>query len=264
MEALAYMDDHPGGPDAALAEVFSPGSNSIPLKTLVSRASLPPFMAVTSALPRDPFKMIDLGLRTFYQKPLDMEVVCATIKNMIKERTVKSKLQSEYFGFLSDTSIQSGLRNHLEKRLIESGFEAKKVNSIVLPVDEIYTNAVLHGNYGLGARKEAPDEWHESHKSIQSAIENPGDGVSAPYLPLINKKVYVDLKFAWGQALITIRDEGNGFDWKAHFVNGKKPMVPAISGFGISIARRVMEEVLYNDEGNEVTMFAVASHPALQ
>ncbi|GEM_PF-2571114 len=257
-EAVAFLDRHPREAHAAVWEVFPPGNNPVPITDLARRKEGPPSLAVTAALPRDPFKLIGLGLNTFYQKPVDMKAVHDTIHNLIKDRIEHPRLKTEYYGFLSDTCIQSGLRSHILSRLEDFGFDAKKANGIVLAIDEIYTNAVLHGNFGLGSRKDDPERWDETYRRIQEAIENPRAPASEPYLSLAHKKVYVELKFAWRQALVTIRDEGKGFEWKRFCNNGAPQAKPSISGFGITIARRVMDEVLYNDEGNEVTMFATA------
>ncbi|MHC5040674.1 MAG: ATP-binding protein [Planctomycetota bacterium] len=257
--ALSYIDQHPSRANVALTEISQPEKNVPTLVNFTRGRNLPlVLLAMTDRLPRNPFQIIRYGLKSLFQKPLNIEAVHTTMKTSVRERECRPGIHCEYYGFLSDTCIQSGFRSHLETRLREYGFDPKKANTIILAVDEIFTNAVIHGNYGMGSRKDDPDNWDETYKGVQTAIENPGSWESRRYLPRIQKKVYVDLKFLHRNVLITVRDEGEGFDWRPHFEVDAASVRPDISGFGISIARRVMAEVLYNGTGNEVTMYATA------
>ncbi|MHC4597801.1 MAG: ATP-binding protein [Planctomycetota bacterium] len=257
--AVTFIDENPAKADVAITEILHPLANTQMLVDFLrDRESVFTLLAMTACLPRDPFQMIRQGLDTLFQKPLDLEVLETTIRNLTRERLCRPGIRCESYGFLSDTCIQSGFRKHLETRLKQYGFDATGANTIVLAVDEIFTNAVLHGNYGLGSRKENPETWDRAFHNIQTAIEDPSSPEGKYYRPLIQKKVYVDLKFLHKNLLITIRDQGPGFDWKAHLEDGMAHPSPAISGFGITIAKKVMDQVFYNDQGNEVTMTVAA------
>ncbi len=54
-----------------------------------------------------------------------------------------------------------------------------------------------------------------------------------------DKKVYVDLEVIGNKYTITIRDDGDGFNWKDYFTQD------SLVAYGFS-------EVLYSDKGNEV------------
>ncbi|MHC4778365.1 MAG: ATP-binding protein [Planctomycetota bacterium] len=257
--AVSFIDHNPEQADVAIAEILRPLANTQMLVDCMRNTEFSGIlMAMTSCLPREPFQMIDRGLPTLFQKPLDLDVLVPTIRNLTREKLCRPGILCESFGFLSDTCIQSGFRKHLEARLRQYGFEPGKANTIVLAVDEIFTNAVLHGNYGLGSRKDSPEEWDRTFHGIQDAIENPESEVARPFLPLLLKNVYVDLKFLQRNMLITIRDQGPGFAWQSHFDGTTGKPVPAISGFGITIAKKVMDQIFYNDLGNEVTMTVAA------
>ena len=120
---------------------------------------------------------------------------------------------------------------------------------------------MLHGNYGLGSRKADADAWDSKYRPILESLGNPDAPRASEFLPLIRKKIYVDLQFAQGRAAITLRDEGKGFDWRGHIEKIKGGVKIGISGFGISLARRIMDEVFYNEEGNEVTVVCSVKEP---
>ena len=99
------------------------------------------------------------------------------------------------------------------------GFSEKELFSIALALDEVLTNAIRHGN-----RRDA------------------------------SKRVFVEYTIDHRHLRVTVCDEGEGF--KARQVpdptldeNLDKP-----SGRGVMLLRNCMNEVIYNERGNCVTL----------
>jgi len=116
-----------------------------------------------------------------------------------------------------------------------------------LALGELIVNAVEHGNCGI------------SYEEKTSAMEK---GLSVVELvaqrcedPLIKKK---RVEFIWDiqseQTTFTIRDEGKGFDVKAHLEKIIRQDQLSLHGRGIRIASMFATKLKYNHKGNEVTL----------
>ncbi|MDK2957364.1 MAG: serine/threonine-protein kinase RsbW [Desulfovibrionales bacterium] len=96
---------------------------------------------------------------------------------------------------------------------------AKDVNhfTVLLLIREAVNNAVLHGSQHI-----------------------PG------------AKVLVRLEYEVGQVLLTVRDSGPGFDWRAALEKKMEPL--AETGRGLPILRSYAASVQYNEAGNELNI----------
>jgi CheY-like chemotaxis protein len=110
---------------------------------------------------------------------------------------------------------------------------------------ELLNNAIEHGNLGITAAEK------------EAALASP-DG----YAPLFNSRLH-DPRHAWRKVTITttttgdqcewiIRDEGAGFDWRAHLTQLQTPDVLRLSGRGIFLSRFQFDEIEYLGAGNAV------------
>lgn len=110
---------------------------------------------------------------------------------------------------------------------------------------EAIQNAVDHGNLEL-----------------DSTLREEGDGSGyhelgrrrAAELPYRDRRVYVTARFTPSEATFVIRDEGPGFD-PASRPDPTAPENLALSyGRGLMLIHTFMDEVGFNDRGNEITM----------
>lgn len=66
--------------------------------------------------------------------------------------------------------------------------------------------------------------------------------------------VYVDYKINGNKLVITIQDEGNGFDYKNLQDPTKENNLFKDSGRGVFLIHHLMDEVTYNDKGNQIKL----------
>jgi anti-sigma regulatory factor (Ser/Thr protein kinase) len=66
--------------------------------------------------------------------------------------------------------------------------------------------------------------------------------------------VYVTIRFTRSEATLTVRDEGNGFDSSTLSDPTVADNVGKTDGRGLFLIRTFMDEVRFNDQGNEITM----------
>jgi CheY-like chemotaxis protein len=72
--------------------------------------------------------------------------------------------------------------------------------------------------------------------------------------PYRDRKIYLDIQMSTAEARFVIRDEGPGFDTARVPLRGDPESLAQGSGRGLLLMRTFMDEVLFNDQGNQVTM----------
>jgi CRP-like cAMP-binding protein len=132
--------------------------------------------------------------------------------------------------------------------LSQRGFiKPAKRMSIQLALSELIVNAVEHGNCGISY-----DEKTAAMDQGLSVVELVAEKCKDPAIRM--KKV----EFLWDigkdSTAFVIRDQGKGFDVRAHLkkVAGQDAM--SLHGRGIKMASMFAAELRYNDAGNEVTI----------
>ncbi len=107
---------------------------------------------------------------------------------------------------------------------------------------ELLINAIEHGNCKIGFDEKS--KWLEQNRDIMDLIREKNKD------PLVKaKKVYFSYTITPEKTLIVIRDEGEGFDWRARL---KRKLTPGLHGMGMQMANIYVENLCYNEQGNEV------------
>ena len=130
------------------------------------------------------------------------------------------------------------------RSLCEEGEETR----IGVALDEALTNALIHGNLEVSS-----DSREDGDGSFERLIElrrsKPG---------YKDRLVYVNGQFTRESIVIKIRDEGPGFDPSKLPDPTDPENLTKASGRGVLLMRAFMDEVLYNDTGNEITLVKYA------
>jgi anti-sigma regulatory factor (Ser/Thr protein kinase) len=140
-----------------------------------------------------------------------------------------------YAGIGATMLIQRGLINPDKKMHLQ------------LALGELIVNAVEHGNCGISY-----DEKTMGMENGLSVVELVAEKCRDP---LIRKK---KVEFQWDiqkeKTLFVIRDEGDGFDVKAHLKKIATQDMMSLHGRGIKMASMLSTELKYNEKGNQVTL----------
>jgi len=109
---------------------------------------------------------------------------------------------------------------------------------------ELLINAIEHGNCKIGFEEKT--SWLEKNGDIMDLIreKNRDSAVKA-------KKVFFSYTINPDGSHFTIRDEGEGFDWKTHL--STKTDSPGLHGMGVKMANLYVRNLAYNEKGNEVS-----------
>lgn len=109
---------------------------------------------------------------------------------------------------------------------------------------ELLINAIEHGNCKISYDEKTA--WLESNRDIMDLIrqKNADPAIRA-------RKVYFSYAIDPESSRFVIRDEGEGFDWRARMAS--KPDQPGLHGMGMRMASVYVQELRYNEAGNEVS-----------
>jgi PAS domain S-box-containing protein len=161
--------------------------------------------------------------------------------------------------YLQEESLSYAIDNRLTiadeasfriTRNLEKYLAFGKIGLFRLGIREMIVNAIEHGNLGITyeekTRAQKNQTYHDLLQERQRSDENR------------NKKVYINYRLNDNRIEYTIRDEGNGFDYRKYLkLNVSKLNERMLQhGRGILITRSIFDQVQYNDKGNEVNLYA--------
>ena len=130
-------------------------------------------------------------------------------------------------------------------------FNTNYINSemrdrVHVALHEMLMNAVEHGNCEISYEEKSA--WLDSHGDILELIR-----VKLRDPEIRDKKVYFSYRISRERSAFTIRDEGTGFDWSRHVSKIDHSDNHGLHGRGIAMTGIYVNELKYNDIGNEVT-----------
>jgi DNA-binding NarL/FixJ family response regulator len=173
-------------------------------------------------------------------------VIAAAKMDRRKNRVTRSltKRMSE-FAIENDPEIVAPLIQHLQEELSAIGVcgPANRTR-IGVALEEAILNAIYHGNLGVSSKlkEEGGNAFHDEVAKRRTMM------------PYASRKATITVAMDRDGASFIIRDEGDGFDVSSL----PDPTDPAFlerpSGRGLLLIRAFMDEVAYNEKGNQLTM----------
>lgn len=138
----------------------------------------------------------------------------------------------------TDITIVERASDEFQKRLKQANWSDENLE---IGFREALINAITHGN--LGIRKPDKEDVDLSELAREKEmLEHPA------------KHVFVKLHIDDERLEITVRDEGDGFDYSkvASPISDENLSMP--SGRGLYLTKQYFDEIKFNDKGNEITM----------
>jgi DNA-binding response OmpR family regulator len=136
------------------------------------------------------------------------------------------------------------------KTLVESTLPAKEKNHYhaILGLSEMINNALEHGNLGItfAEKSNAPKASRFYTLAIERAHRDP----FKDRVVTVRSRVFPHLR----RIEYFVGDEGEGFDWRSLPDPKDKQNLFSRHGRGIMMARYAFDEIIYNENGNEVTL----------
>jgi hypothetical protein len=113
---------------------------------------------------------------------------------------------------------------------------------------ELLLNAVEHGNCKIGYDEKTA--WLEEGKNMLELI-----AAKSKQPHVAEKKVYIAYEISNIRTRISVRDDGEGFDWKKTLAG---ELSADLHGMGIKLAESFVTSISYNAKGNEAS-FEIAN-----
>lgn len=112
-----------------------------------------------------------------------------------------------------------------------------------LGVSELMLNAIEHGNLGITfAEKRSLMEADGTEDEIDKRLASPPYNRRCAHITIVREP---------DQTIVTIADEGQGFDWSA-YIDANLGDVLGVNGRGILLSQAVFSSVSYQGQGNVV------------
>jgi CheY-like chemotaxis protein len=112
-------------------------------------------------------------------------------------------------------------------------------------LEEALLNAFYHGNLEVSSQLR-----EEDHRAYHDLAEK-----RCQQMPYKDRRIHVQVRVTRTQAMYRIRDEGPGFDPSTLPDPTDPANLDRPCGRGLLLMRTFMDNVIYNDKGNEVTLF---------
>lgn len=179
-----------------------------------------------------------------------MEIVQQVIDNSDENRLqsrLMHRMSRNEFSFVlnNDLTLVHSLVKYLQYtlRCVRLVDEVDRLR-VGIAVEEALLNALYHGNLDVSSSLKESDPGLFEETARQRSLEE----------PYSKRKIYVDALVSRDLARFVIRDEGRGFDPSSL----PDPCDPAnlekASGRGILLMRSFMDEISFNEQGNQVTL----------
>ena len=253
-EALEQMQGQT--PDLVVTDLMMPEVDGLELvRTCRTQHPLVPVILMTSQGSEEiVVQALRAGAASYVPKHTFPRRLLSTVRNVLAisgRRRGFSRLMECMtgakcvFALKSSSALFHPLVTYLQERTGDMQLcdEADRTR-IGVALEEALANALYHGN--LEVRSELRGEDDEAYRGlILKRLRQP---------PYRDRRIHVEVRMSRENATFVIRDEGTGFD-PSSLPDPTDPVnLEKASGRGLLLMRTFMDEVVYNDRGNTVTL----------
>lgn len=215
--------------DLVISDLTDNAEGGVQIISELKRKSLlvPVVVSSDETQPAGVIKAFKMGAANYVRRPYDHDEL-----RDIVEKTLSYKLrfiedvkvlpfvhEKIEFELPSDLSLMNGVLHYLHERVVQLGLINPDRSNVFIALDEAFVNAVKHGNR------------QDPHKLV---------------------RITADLSAK--EAKFTVEDEGEGFDINQIPDPRDPENLFKTSGRGVLLIYNIMDEVMYNERGNRLTM----------
>ena len=251
--------------DLVISDIRLPGEDGLSMlaETREKHPRLPVIMTTGNGDEELVMQVLENGAAAYLPKASLVTSLVSTVERVLSvsmrkqnRRKLLESLESSRSRFVLNNNpgmiptIINRIQSSLEMYNI---CNANEVMRIGIALEEALANAMYHGNLGVSSElKELPGNAFEEEAKARMQ--------QAPYR---DRKVYIDEIMSHTEARFVIRDEGVGFDPATLPDPTDLEWLSKPHGRGVMMMRSFVDQVVYNDSGNEVTLvkYAVTAQP---
>ena len=251
-EALQLMEEVK--PNLVVTDLMMPHMDGLELVAVIVKTYplIPVILMTGKGSELIAFEALKAGASSYVPKSALQDLLLTTIEDLLEialEEQLRARLMDSMsgcrFSINNDAMIIPALINQVRRFICNANLcdETDDIRTCVA-LEEALNNALYHGNLELDSRFRDGDR-----ATYRTMIEERRH--ADPYR---NRKIHLSVQIESDQATIVIRDEGPGFDPSQL----PDPTAPAnlekLSGRGLLLMRTFMDEVKFNERGNQLTL----------
>jgi CheY-like chemotaxis protein len=183
--------------------------------------------------------------------PSVMHVLAVSRANKCQQRMHSCALEHHCrFELDNDYQMISPLIGMIQ-RIVEGMqlFDSTQRVQFSMAVEQAVSNALYHGNLEL-TTEDLENVGYDLFDDEESTIVQ--QRKSQP--PYRDRKIHVESHITRGEARVSVRDEGPGFDVRTIPSPDELVTSDRLTGRGITYMRLFSDELIFNQQGNEVTL----------
>jgi CheY-like chemotaxis protein len=259
IEALSAVQQDP--PDLVLTDLEMPALSGLDLVRRLKELQSPvPVILMTAAGNEEiAVRALEAGAASYVSKRSLPNELWDTVSNVLRvsaERRTQSRVLNRLQRWESEFVIENDLDlvTALSAYLMQSFSSLRLCSSaeqlrVGIALDEALLNAYFHGNLEVSSKLRETDYHEFFNLAKRRSLESPYQ----------ERRIHVWAKYSQTEALFTIRDDGPGFDIAALPDPRDPRYLERPHGRGLLLMRTFLDEVRYNERGNEVTLIKAAS-----
>ena len=262
-EGMAMIES--GKPDIVISDLIMPEMDGLEL-VAAARIKFPlvPVILMTSKGSEEiAVQALQAGAASYVPKRRLANQLLETLHKVVEvsgpqrayTRLLGCLVQSEYTFLLNnDSTLFRPLVTYLQESVTHLGLgDVAERTRLGVALEEALANALYHGNLEVSSSLREDDD-RAYYALVEQRVRE------SPYR---DRRIHVEAKLSREQAVFVIRDEGCGFD-PALLPDPTDPAnLEKSSGRGVLLMRTFMDEVCYNNVGNQVTLRKRRNEPAL-
>ena len=243
-------------PDVVVTDLMMPEMDGLQLVEAVNKQfpRLPIVLMTSKGNEEIAVKALKSGAASYTPKSSLADSILETVQSLLSissqrqrdERLLRCLTTSiSSFELANDYTLLPALVGQLQDDATRIGVccDTDRVR-IGVALDEALVNAMYHGNLELSSELRDTDQrrYNQLVKERRRAS------------PYSNRRIYVEARLSTQEAQFKIRDDGPGFDHEKLPDPRDPGNLDNLGGRGVLLMRTFMDEVVFNDIGNEVTL----------
>ncbi len=258
-DALLKIELHQ--PDVVLTDLHMPEMNGFELVTAIKEQfpSIPVVLMTAQGSEEIAAQALRGGAASYVPKRRLADDLFNTL-DQVRSTSLGERTHSQLMHYMTGTQTNFSLHNALELvrhavdqclnmlRCMPLGDETERLR-VGIALEEALENAFFHGNLEV-----TTEAGNDLSRYAEVAAKR---GVMSPYR---DRRIQLSVDINRTQARFIITDDGPGFDFDA-YLRIEAPIPQEMgNGRGITLMRSIMDEIRYNERGNEVTLVKHAFH----
>jgi CheY-like chemotaxis protein/anti-sigma regulatory factor (Ser/Thr protein kinase) len=253
-EALAQLRQQ--APDVVLTDLKIPDMEGMQFLSQVKSLHplLPVVLMTSKGSEQIALRALHHGAASYVPKQFLSSALTMTLRDVLaaacrdggNARLMNCLVKDECaFTLPNDPHLIAPLVSYLQHRVIEIGLaEESERMRVAVGLEEALVNALYHGNLEL--KSHLRDSDPQAYEQLLQERRK-----QSPYC---DRKVHVQASLTRESLKFVIRDEGPGFDPRRLPDPTEPANLERVSGRGVFLMRTFMDEVIYNETGNQVTL----------